>query len=100
MKTDKNKFCYLDSFSGLVPAIALELIPPDGFNSARVRMRLTANRGAYRRGEIVETSILHAVPRKAVYTLRGCYGKGTRIGGYSWQEIFESEREANANRPT
>ena len=74
--------CYLDSFAGLVPAVAVSVADSGNGVGGKITIRITALRNrAYRRGEIVETNGLHAVPRNHVFTRSGQY----RIrGGYTW----------------
>jgi hypothetical protein len=67
---------YLDSFNGLIPAVVVSVT--DMWN---VKLRLTASRAAYKRGEVIETNSLHAVPREAVHVRSGQY----RIGFYRTQ---------------
>lgn len=52
---------YFDSFAGLVPCRILSVTPHD------VRLVVTASRGAYERGTVVETTWRHAVPRGSVW---------------------------------
>lgn len=62
----------LDLMSGLVPAEVLEILPADGYHRAgpEVRVRITATRGAWKKGMIdvvSPTSVLlpeHLRPRK------------------------------------
>jgi hypothetical protein len=68
---------YYDTFAGLIPCVVLSITHGDGLTQAR--LRLTAKRGAYRRGELVTANTLHAVPRNAVYTRGGV----RRIGFYT-----------------
>lgn len=65
---------FLDSFSGLVPAKVT------GYATwGDIKVQITAERGAYRRGEHTTFTPSHCVPRKHVRTRRGHY----RIFG-SW----------------
>ena len=73
-----GSLAYLDSFAGLVPCKVTAITGRSGFASSAqsVTLLLTANRGAYRKGESIETNGLHAVPRKAVH---GKYGDRIRV---------------------
>lgn len=73
-----GSLAYFDSFAGLIPCKVTQITGRSGFaNSAQsVTLVLTANRGAYKRGEKIETNGLHAVPRKAVH------GRMQRIRAY------------------
>jgi hypothetical protein len=64
---------YFDTFAGLIPA-HVEAVT----DLWTVKLKLTATRGAYKRGEVIETNALHAVPRKTVFVRCGQY----RIGFY------------------
>ena len=57
---------YFDCFTGLIPAVVVSLDDIDGSHPV-AKLKLTASRGAYKRGETIETSPLHAIPRKAVF---------------------------------
>lgn len=66
---------YFDSFAGLVACRVQRITGISGVASTAqtVRFRITAGRNkAYKRGEIMETSALHVVPRKAVHRV-GCF---------------------------
>lgn len=86
---------FLDTFAGCIPCKVIRVI--DGFagnpnfeghsSSCVVTVKLTAARGAYRRGEEIESSALHVIPRKHV--------KGNRIiGGYRWKPSPQPTAEA------
>ncbi len=68
--------CYFDSMSGLIPARVLSITGRSGRcgSDQTVRLQLTAARPGYKRGEVLETWGLHAVPRKSV-----------RQHGYQWR---------------
>jgi hypothetical protein len=81
---------YFDSFGGLVPCKVtgiFDAIPQDSDLSGcstmcRIFAKVTANRGAYLRGEIIESTALNIVPRSFVRVRK----YGSRIlGGYSWK---------------
>jgi hypothetical protein len=81
---------YFDSFAGLIPCkvteISDELKGDPKFagrtSSCKVRAKLTTGRGSYRRGETIESSALHIIPREFVSFRK----YGARIlGGYSWK---------------
>lgn len=60
--------CYLDTFAGMVPCV-VTAVARESFGfivGARdsVSVRLTADSGAYKRGEIIESSADKIVPRK------------------------------------
>lgn len=58
---------YLDSFAGLIPAKLLAVSPYRQYG----RCRVTANRRAYSRGEVVTFRLSGIVPRNHVYTRSG-----------------------------
>ena len=60
---------YYDSFSGLLPCKVLKIEGESGTPSTRQEcyLRLTKTVGAYKKGEIIASSGLHAVARRAVY---------------------------------
>jgi len=66
---------YYDTFTALVPCRIQSIHGFSGSGTPStnqiIRVRLTASRGAYRRGETFETNGLHAIPRGAVYTSGG-----------------------------
>jgi hypothetical protein len=64
---------YFDTFAGLIPARVTSVK-----DSWTVSLKLTATRGAYKRGETITTNSLHAIPRTAVHVRSGQY----RIGFY------------------
>lgn len=55
---------YFDSFSGLIPCKVIAIVAGE-FNTI-AHVRLTASRGIYSKGELVETATNRAVPRKSV----------------------------------
>lgn len=60
-----GELAFLDSFAGLVPCRVLAI--GDASEALRsVRVKVTATRGAYRRGEEVESNVLNVCPREAV----------------------------------
>jgi hypothetical protein len=74
-----GSLAYFDTFTGLVPCRVDRIEGPDLFNGAPsseqiAHFTLTANRGAYKRGEKLHAWVLHVVPRDAV--------RGQRIIGY------------------
>ena len=64
----KGDKAFYDSFLGLVPCKVDCIAGRSGIASASqiVTVTVTANHGAYKRGETVVTSGLHVVPRNAV----------------------------------
>ena len=81
---------YFDTFAGLVPCKVIAINDAnagvkgmDGrdwtgcTSGCEVTFKLTANRGAYKRGEVLTDNALHVIPRS--------YVRGNRIlGGYRW----------------
>jgi hypothetical protein len=59
---------YYDTFAGLVPCWIVSINGPIGTPSTAqtVTIKLTARRGAYKRGEVLETNGLHVCPRGAL----------------------------------
>jgi hypothetical protein len=55
---------YLDSFAGLIPCKVIDVWRLRGIAEARVK--LTASRGPYKRGEILIDTVLHVIPRPCV----------------------------------
>jgi hypothetical protein len=75
---------YYDSFAGLIPCKVIHITghtSETATSEADVTVRLTATRGAYRKGETLSGWSLHIVPRAAVFTSRGQH----RIGPYRVQ---------------
>ena len=73
-----NRRAFYDSFAGLIPAKVIAIEPWD--HGLNVTLKLTATRGAYRRGEEIVTNASRAVPREAVYMKRGMFF----IQPYTW----------------
>ncbi len=72
---------YFDSFAGLIACRVQTITGTSGVASTAqtIRFRITsAGNNAYKRGEIMETSGLHVVPRNAVHRV----GYFFRIRGY------------------
>lgn len=74
---------YFDTFAGLIPCRVDRIEGtqrPDGIPSSEqtAHFTLTANRGAYKRGEKLSAWVLHVVPRGAIIDRRGA----ARIGAY------------------
>ena len=81
MNTHKtNTLAYFDSFSGLIPCKVIDIKESPGLGN--IRIKLTAGRGAYRRGEVLESTWIHVVPRSHVRMSK--YGARI-IGGYNWK---------------
>lgn len=73
MKNDN--LAYVDSLrNGLIPC------KPIGLHEHTITARITANRGAYKRGDIVEYSVDMIIPRRAVFYRSGI----PHIRGYTW----------------
>lgn len=79
---DSNQFtvgtkAYYDTlFHGLIPCVVIGVERKCyGFRCGpnAVSIRLTADRGAYKRGEVLKIDGMHAPPRKMVRTSRGHY---------------------------
>lgn len=68
-----GQLAYYDSFAGLIPCRVLTITGRPGIASTaqNVTVRLTGARGAYRRGETIHTTGIHAVPRGAVRQVQG-----------------------------
>jgi hypothetical protein len=68
-----GELAYLDTFAGLVPCKVVKMEGASGFpsSSQTVVVKLTTSKGAYRRGEIIESNGLHVVARGAVYVRGG-----------------------------
>ena len=86
METLKTgSLAYFDTFAGIIPCKVLKIerltdaIPKNyvASSSTLATIKLTATRGAYKRGEILQEWSLHVIPRKAV--------KGNRIKSYRVQ---------------
>lgn len=69
MTLKTGDLAYFDSFAGMVPCKVLSIGGISGLASSAqaVTLVVTATRGAYQKGEVLETSGLHAVPRCAHY---------------------------------
>lgn len=72
---------YYDSLSGLIPCKVLSISGENGHASSEqdVTVKLTANRKAYKRGEVITQSALWVIPRDAIFKRR----YGARIGYYT-----------------
>ena len=66
---------YLDTFAGLVPCKVVSMTGENGrpSSSQTIVVRLTASKGAYKRGETIESNGLHVVARGAVYVSSGMF---------------------------
>lgn len=78
-----GSLAYFDTFAGLIPCRVDRIEGtqrPDGIPSSEqtAHFTLTANRGAYKRGEKLSAWVLHVVPRKAIKVRSGQF----RIGAY------------------
>lgn len=69
--------CYLDTFSGMVPCVVTAVARESfGFlvgNRDSVSVRLTADRGAYNHGEIINASASNVIPRNMRFVRSGQY---------------------------
>lgn len=63
-----NSLAFFDSFAGLIPCRVSSIRGQSGDASTaqRVTFTLTASRGAYKRGETLQSFALHVVPRVCV----------------------------------
>lgn len=86
---------FLDTFAGCIPCKVIAVNDDYAGNShfeghsssCRVTVKLTAARGAYKRGEVIESTALNVIPRSHV--------KGRRIiGGYRWKPSPQPTAEA------
>lgn len=78
-----GELAYLDTFSGLVPCRVLGWVKEDPYFGDRdeLQVKLTATRGAYRRGEVSQWPVGTVVPRSSVRVRSGQY----RIrNDYAW----------------
>ena len=67
---------FVDAFAGLIPCVVLAIEDRaigTNVTSKYVTVRLTAGRGAYKRGETLTFSALAIVPREAVHVRSGQY---------------------------
>lgn len=85
--------CFLDTFSGLVPCIAVSKRVTQ-YDGLEITVKLTATRGAYKRGETVAMTHRHVVPRGQVYRSRQRCGQ-SMIRSYSI-EAFDGVAELPA----
>lgn len=77
----QSLFAYLDTFSGLVPCKVLCGDPRGG-----VRVKVTATRGAYKRGELVTMAQNWVYPRDCLRRVRGSYGTRISLAPYDWNK--------------
>lgn len=78
-----GELAYIDSFLGLIPCKVLRVDEPStpSVTSGKVVIRVTADRPAFRRGEVSTETGHNVIPRSRVYTRNGMY----RIrSGYLW----------------
>ena len=89
-----GSLAYFDSFAGLIPCKVVQSVGQSGMASSAqtVTLVLTAARGAYCKGEKIETSGLHAVPRRAIH------GRMQRIRAYQVQAIAEPCRRCGRDK--
>lgn len=80
---------YFDSFAGLVPCKVAAAGRWDDY-SALVTVKLTATRGAYKRGEVLCVPLRHVVPRTAIRYRCGI----ARIARFSWPDIVAAHARA------
>lgn len=70
---------YLDCFTGMIPCKVVAVVRELDYHYVNVTIKLTASRGAYHAGEVLNENSLHVVPRDCVIVRKGC---STRIIGY------------------
>lgn len=85
MEHHTGELAYLDTFSGMVPCKVVDITTERAWMSDMERpvvvVKLTATRGAYRRGEVIPMPPEHVVPRSSVRVRSGQY----RIrNDYAW----------------
>ncbi len=81
-----GELAYLDTFAGLVPCkvTAVRVSSDEGYERVRVSVKLTATRGAYRRGELIDNQDgAYVVPRCKVRVRDHKYRIRT---DYAWME--------------
>lgn len=81
-----GELAYIDCFTGLVPCKVLQVVesgtPTQCVTSGNLTVRVTAKRGAYRVGEVIENQTCHKiVPRAMVRVSGGKYRVNT---SYQW----------------
>ena len=78
LKYAPGTFAFFDTFSGCIPCKVLSVEgAPGNSSNCKVTIQLTAKRGAYLRGEVLESNALWVIPRPHV--------RGNRIfGNYAW----------------
>lgn len=64
---------YFDTFAGMITCRVMSITGTSGHPSTgqTVKAQLTAERGAWKPGEVIETSGLHVCPRPAYRRTRG-----------------------------
>jgi hypothetical protein len=90
--TMNKRLAYLDSFSGLVPCTVLAIEPqpwPNPYGRLHIRVRINADRGAYRKGQETTYSCERVIPRENVIRRRAMSGARI-IGGWNWAERLNS----------
>lgn len=78
---------FFDSFAGLVPCEIVGLTRDNEYCFYEATVKVTADHGAYKRGQTVDTLLSRVVPRNAIRRLK----YSTRIKPYSWHDrgLFE-----------
>lgn len=76
-----GQLAYYDTFNGAIPCKVLHITGQSNqpISSVDVKFKLTAARGAWKKGEIITCSSLWVFPRKARHQRNGVY----RIGHYT-----------------
>ena len=76
-----GELAYWDTFAGLVPCKVLAIVQDGKTLTLNARIRLTADRGPYKRGEITLVRASHVAPRSSIRKRK----HGTRIvEDYMW----------------
>lgn len=86
---------YYDCFTGFIPCWITAINGPVGVPSTaqRVTIKITARKGAYKRGEVIETSGIHVVPRGALRRGKYC----TTIRPYEFGHSDSGESTVTPN---
>lgn len=81
-----GELAYFDSFAGLIPCkvVSVNDAADSEFLGLSITVKLTADRGSYRRGEVIESDALHVIPRGYVRGLRSRSSTPRILSGYRW----------------
>ena len=86
MPTPKHLFAYYDTMAGLVPCRVFGIESVSPIYGTTVQIRLTATRGAFKRGEIMTAPAHKVWPRDISFPRRGSYGQRWIVPPYSWHD--------------